>query len=449
MNKKIPWVFRLAVGYLFMPLLLSAQVKTENPGSGGLTLEQCIDFALKNQPAVQQAQLDEEIGEREINIGLAGWMPQLNAQYNFQHYLKMPVTFFPNDAGVPTPRTIGVANTSTLQLQANQTLYSNDVLLASRAARFVRLQNDQNTINVKISTVVNVSKAFYDILLSQEQLRILDEAIIRQEKQQKDALAQYEQGIVDKTDYQRASISLSNTRSDRKRTQESIKAKFAFLRELIGYQPNAELQLAFERTKMEQNILVDTAEAVTFANRIEFQQLQTQKQLQNLNITYYRWGFLPTASAFVNYNIVNQNNQFSEVFSQTFPNSLVGLSVGLPIFQGTRRIQNLRRAQLLDQRLDVDIVNTKNIINTEYQQALANYKSDLNEWNTTKGNVAVAEDVYRILKLQYDEGIKTYLEVITAETDLRTTQLNYFNALYRLLSSKLDLQRAQGTINVN
>ena len=442
------WVTWVGLGCLFAPSLLSAQVKTENP-TGGLTLEQCIEYALKNQPAIQQARLDEEIGEREINIGLSAWMPQLTAQYNFQHFLKMPVTFFPNDAGVPTPRTIGVANTSTLQLQANQTIYNNDVLLASRAARFVRLQNDQNTQNVKISTVVNVSKAFYDILLTQEQLRILDEAIIRQEKQQKDALAQYENGIVDKTDYQRATISLSNTRSDRKRTQESILAKHAFLKQLLGYQPETSLELAFERNKMEQSILVDTTEALTYANRIEFQQLQTQKQLQNLNVAYYRWGFLPTVSAFVNYNIVNQNNSFSEVFNQTFPNSLTGLSVGLPIFQGTRRIQNLRRAQLLDQRLDMDITDLKNGINTEFQQALANYKSDLNEWNTTKGNVAVAEDVYRIIKLQYNEGIKTYLDVITAETDLRATQLNYYNALYRLLASKLDLQRAQGTINVN
>jgi len=121
----------------------------------------------------------------------------------------------------------------------------------------------------------------------------------------------------------------------------------------------------------------------------------------------------------------------------------------MPIFQGTRRTQNLRRAQLLDRRLDLDIVNTKNVISTEYETALANYKSDLNEWLTTRENVALAQDVYRVIKLQYDEGIKTYLEVITAETDLRTTQLNYFNALYRVLASKLDLQRAQGTVETN
>jgi outer membrane protein TolC len=62
-------------------------------------------------------------------------------------------------------------------------------------------------------------------------------------------------------------------------------------------------------------------------------------------------------------------------------------------------------------------------------------------------NVALAEDVYRIIKLQYDEGIKTYLEVITAETDLRTTQLNYFNALYQVMSRKIDVQKSLGQIS--
>ena len=153
-------------------------------------------------------------------------------------------------------------------------------------------------------------------------------------------------------------------------------------------------------------------------------------------------------SAFGNYNVVFQNNEFNRLYNQSFPNSLVGLSVGVPIFQGTRRLQHLQRARLLDRRLELDLVDLKSQINSEYQQALASYKSDLHEWNTAKNNVAMAQDVYRIIKLQYDEGIKAYLELITAETDLRTTELNYFNALYRVLASKLDLQRALGNIPV-
>ena len=439
--------FLLLSGVLAAPELV-AQGNQPAP-AGALTLEQCLELALKNRPAVQQARLDEEISEREIRANLADWYPQIGLNGNLQHYLKMPVTLFPDENGVPRPRTIGARNTSNVIAEASQNIFSSDAVLASRTARYIRLSDDQNTIDTKISTVVSVSKAFYDVLLTQEQLRILEEAIVRLEKQLHDARAQYEQGLVDKTDYQRASIALGNTRADRKRSAETIKAKVAFLKQQIGLSPETPLTLAFDKNAMELGTLEDTTTAVSYANRIEMQQLQTQKQLQSLSISYFRWGFLPTLSAFANYNLNYQSNNFQDLYNQSYPNSLVGLRVSMPLFQGTRRTQNLRRAQLLDKRLDLDIVETRNAISTEYETALANYKSDLNEWRITRENVATAEDVYRIIKLQYDEGIKTYLEVITAETDLRTTQLNYFNALYRVLSSKLDLQRAQGTVNLN
>ena len=122
--------------------------------------------------------------------------------------------------------------------------------------------------------------------------------------------------------------------------------------------------------------------------------------------------------------------------------------MSVPLFTGTRRLQNLRREQLLEKRLDLDIANLKNRINTEYETSLATYRSDLYELKTVQHNVQIAEDVYRIIKLQYDEGIKPYLDLILAEADLRATQLNYYNAIFRVLTSKLEVERVTGTINV-
>src|SRR5690606_15951546 len=137
-----------------------------------------------------------------------------------------------------------------------------------------------------------------------------------------DARAQYEQGLVDKTDYQRASISLSNTRADRKRAAENIKARTAYLKQLIGLTPENPLELAFDKAQVEQAPLEDTTSAVTYNNRIEFQQLQTQKRLQAQSISYYRCGFLPTSSACANYSLNYQNNELPQLYSRSFPNSL-------------------------------------------------------------------------------------------------------------------------------
>jgi len=61
--------------------------------------------------------------------------------------------------------------------------------------------------------------------------------------------------------------------------------------------------------------------------------------------------------------------------------------------------------------------------------------------------VALAQEVYDVIQLQYKAGVKTYLEVILAESDLRSAQINYYNALYLVLSAKTDVQKALGQIN--
>ncbi|MEO7045344.1 MAG: TolC family protein, partial [Ferruginibacter sp.] len=118
-----------------------------------------------------------------------------------------------------------------------------------------------------------------------------------------------------------------------------------------------------------------------------------------------------------------------------------------PIFQGGKRKANLQAAELQLSKNDFDLVNIKNSVNAQYQQALAVYKGSLVNYLALKDNVDLAKEVYDVVQLQYRNGIKTYLEVVQSETDLRTSQINYYNALYQLLASKIDVQKALGQIN--
>ncbi len=77
---------------------------------------------------------------------------------------------------------------------------------------------------------------------------------------------------------------------------------------------------------------------------------------------------------------------------------------------------------------------------------MAAYKSNRANFLALRENLALAKEVYGIIEMQYKAGVKTYLEVLTAETDLRTSQINYYNALYQVLASKVDVQKALGEI---
>src|ERR1700712_1132610 len=80
-----------------------------------VTLKQCVDFALRNQPVVRQAAIDEAINEKDIKISLAAWLPQLNGSGSYDYYFKgTPVA---TSGSAAFPATSGnINNISTLGL---------------------------------------------------------------------------------------------------------------------------------------------------------------------------------------------------------------------------------------------------------------------------------------------------------------------------------------------
>jgi outer membrane protein TolC len=436
-------LYLLSCFLLFLPLIVFAQTNADT-SLKVVTLRQCVDFALRNQPAVRQASIDEAINEKDIRISLSAWLPQVSGSGLYDYYFKgSPI--IPN-TGLGS--SVNVDNASTLGLQANQVLYNNDVLQAAKAAKYSRLYYKQNTLSSQINVVSDVSKAFFDVLLSQKQLDILNEDIIRLRRSLRDANSQYQAGVVDKTDYKQATIALNNSLAQYKQTQEAIKSKVAYLKQIMGVDPNNQLTLSYDSARYETEAIIDTNQRLDVNNRIEYQLLQTQKSLQNINVSYYKWGFLPSISATGVYDLFYYSDSFSNLYNKSFPNAYVGLTLAIPIFQGNKRLANLSKARLQVNRADLDIVNSRNTINTEYIQALASYKSNYTNWEFLKQNVGLAKDVYHVVSLQYREGIKTFLDVTVAQSDLRTAELNYYNALFQLLSSKIDLQKALGTLNV-
>ncbi len=420
---------------------LFGQQKDSLPTLQQASLQNCIQYAIKHNPDIQNAHINEQITEAQIQSKLADWYPQINFTYNLQHNIQLPTFIFNGNVSHS-----GSYNTSGANFGLTQNIFNRDVLLASRTSKDVRLSVSENTETQKISLAVTVSKAFYDLILTTQQLKVTEEDIVRTNQSLKDAYYQYQAGIVDKTDYERATIALNNAKAQKKSGEESLKAKYAYLKDLMGYPASKDLELVYDSTQMENEVQMDTLQTVNYDNRIEIQQLQTQQKLQQYNLQYYKWSFLPNLSAFGNYNLNYLNNKFSKLYSQSYPNSFVGLTLTLPIFQGGKRLQQIKQAQFEITQANNDIRSYENQINSQYQNALATYKSNLYNYYSLKDNLSLANEVYNVIQLQYRSGVKAYLDVITAESDLRTAQINYYNALYQVLSSKIDVLQSLGNI---
>lgn len=444
-------ILLLLVLMLFDSYSLSAQTQ-DKFFSDSASVEECIKYAMDNQPLVKQLRLDEAIANQTIKISLSDWFPQINFTSGYQYFIKRPVSFFPNSSNPAGPEvqvTTAQKYSSDFQFSASQNIFTNDLLFAGRSARYYRQQVGQTTHKGLIQLVVDINKAFYDILLSEQMLNIINEDIERLSVSLKNADALYTNGTTDKIDYNRAIIALNNARSQKIAVINSIKTKKSLLKQLMGYPDTKPIQLKYNFNEMKKDILIDTTQGIIYNDRIEYQLLKTNIKLQKLSLNYYKDSFLPSLSGYANYNIIYQNNSNSELFNQSFPNSNIGLTLSFPIFAGAKKIENIKRSRLSYERMTLDTINLKNEMNTGYIQALSEYKSNLAAYNITEQNINIAREVYNTVMFQYNQGIKLYLDVIISETDLLTAELNNLSSLISLMYSKLDVQQALGKIPVD
>lgn len=428
----------LAFVLLYTPVLLFGQNSKDLDNA---TLENVIQYALANQPGIQQSVIDEKITENQVKSKLADWYPQVNFNYNLQHNFIVQTSII---AGNPVK--LGVRNTSAAQFSLTQQIFNRDVLLANRTKNDVLFQASQNTVNNKINLTADVSKAFYDVLATNEQIKVSDEDIVRLERSLKDAKNQYTYGLADKIDFKRATISLNNSKALKKANEEMLRAKMEYLKSIMGFPATQELHLVYDTLKLKESLIIDTTVVPEYNNRIEYQILTTQRKLDDANVIYNKWAYIPNVSLNGAYNFNFLNNNFGDLYSKNYANSYGLLTLSLPIFQGGKRKANINAAEWSLRRTDLEIVKLKLNINAEYENALAAYKSNLADLQAQQENVDLAQEVYDVIELQYRSGIKAYLEVVTAEAQLRLSRINYFNAMYQVLASKIDVQKSLGQL---
>ena len=447
------WLKRLSAFLLFTILLntsiLWAQQTVSNSGVQNFTLKDCIEYALQNQPGLKQTIINTSITKATNAINLSGWLPQVGASVGFVHYTQQPTSFITNPSDPSGPQVAiksGVINTFIPAITANQAIFSPSLLYAATSAKLNLKASKQVTDSTKIFIVAAVSKSFYNLLLTLKEIDVLKEDTVRLAKNLKDANNQYKGGIVDQTDYNEAAISLNNSIAQLRQANESIIPQYAGLKQLMGYPPQNQFNVNYDTAQMLSDVLLDTTEQLNYEKRIEYQQLATVRAIQHKLTNYYWVTLAPSLGVYYDYNYEYENNHLPSLFSTAYPNSLVGVSLTLPIFTGFSRLESVHRSKLQEKILELSEVNLKSEIYTEYTQAMASYRSNLFTLNLLQDNVAMAKKTYDVVNLQYRQGIVPYLNVITAESNLISSEIGYINSLFQVLSSKIDVQKAMGNI---
>ena len=198
------------------------------------------------------------------------------------------------------------------------------------------------------------------------------------------------------------------------------------------------LEVLFKASIEETNKTLDAKQ------RIEYQLLQSQLTLTNLDKKRFEVSKYPNLAFFANY----QQNNFAETidFGTWYANSFWGFRIGIPIFSGfNNKAQLVKRNITIEQTLNA-IKSFENAANLEASMALAKYDRSIKTIETQKQNLALANEILQISTVKLKEGVGSNLEITNAQQEVKTSQTNYLNAVYDLLNAQIELKKAYGKL---
>ncbi|MBO0937738.1 TolC family protein [Fibrella sp. HMF5335] len=436
-------------------------VSTTQPVNGqAFTLQEAIDFAVRQNINVRNTQLDAVSAEARIREIKASALPQISASGSFTDNLIiqrafLPAVFFDPKASPDAPAVpvqFGVTYSGNAAASVNQLIYSASLNVGLRAAATYRELAQRTTQATKVTVAEQVAKAYYGVLVARERSKLLDLNIGRLDTLLRDTRALNKQGFVEKLDVQRLEVQANNLRADRQNVENLIQLSYALLKFQMGLKINEEITLTEqlqERNLDELQALIAPDPTFQYSSRIEYSTLQTQLKLAELDIESSQKGYYPTLSAFINYGYNNGRNKIGDMFATPWLNfSTAGLSLQIPIFDGFLKKYQIAQKRITLQKAQNSGELLKNSIDLQIRQSSITLNNGFQTLQTQQRNRDLAAEIVRVTRIKYKEGVGSNIEVLNAETSLREAQTNYFASLYDFLIAKVDQDKALGRLYV-
>jgi outer membrane protein TolC len=434
--------------------------RRRSAGGQAFTLQEAIDFAVKQNINIRNSQLDAVSAEARIREIKSSALPQLGVSGSFTDNLIiqrafLPAVFFnpkasPDDPAVPVQ--FGVTYSGNTAATLNQLIYSASLNVGLRAAGVYRELAQRTIQSSKVTVSEQVSKAYYGVLVAEQRAQLLDLNIGRLDSLLRDTRALNKQGFVERIDVQRLEVQSNNLRSDRQNVQNLIELSYALLKYQMGLKVNDEISLTEQlqdRNLDELQSLIAADPTFQYSTRIEYTTLETQTKLAALDIELSQKGYYPTVSAFVNYGYNNGRNKIGDMVTTPWLNfSTLGLSVQIPIFDGGTKKYQIAQKRVTLQKAQNSGELLKNSIDLQIRQSSITLNNGFQTLQTQQRNRDLAQEIVRVTRIKYKEGVGSNIEVLNAETSLREAQTNYFASLYDFLIAKVDQDKALGRLYI-
>ena len=431
-------------------LLSGLQITAQEVHS--FSAQQAVEYAQKNNVQVKNALLGVQIQAETNREFTSAAYPQFSGSLSVTNNVRLPVSLIPGDffgqPGTLVPLKFGVNYSGTAGFELNQLLFDGQVFVGLQARKTAMEWQQKNAEVTEEMIKANIYKIYYQLVVSKEQIAIIDANTERLEKLSHDSKELFKNGFAEKLDIDKLDVQLSNVRTEKAKALNGISNGYLGLKLLMGMPPKDSLVLTDTLSYSQIKEDIGAFVKYNYNDRKEFQYAELGRKLGEFNIRRYKLSQIPTVSLNAYYNKNAQRNKFNffKGGEEWFSNSAVTLRVNVPIFNGFSTKAKIKRTELELEQTKNQIENLKLTIDNEVMLARNNFLTAILTLEEQKKNIALAESVYNQTKKKYEAGVGSNTEITIAQSDLRIAQTNYIASLYDAIIAKVDYQKALGKL---
>ena len=435
-------------------------IKTANPfaGSDAGSLFGSLGFVdwlafnerarVDSQPSTEPIPFDEFIERQRAGRQAAGFDPG---------------TVSDNPFAVPNQFQNGVTVT--------QTLFSGSAFAAVKGAKNLKDINQRAVDRQEQLLMDQVKEAFYGALLAQQQAQVAAQSTDRTEATLREVSRRVTQGVQPKFQRLSAEVELANLETQLVQAQSQAALTVDNLKLTLGIPMEQPVRLRggleVEDYDGFATVSLDDAVAQALQRRPDVEQARLAVELRGVEKSIARSEYLPSLSAFANFNYTGTvpdvrttfrqdpntpDNPFQFVrndrdfFSQDYwnPSVAAGVRLSWNLFSGFQTSARVQQRQVAIDQAQVDYERLVQAVQLEVASALRNLRAASTRIGAQSQNVDRAELNYEYAEARLREGVSSQLELREASEQLDQSRLNYAQAMHDYLLARSAFETAVG-----
>ena len=430
---------------LIVPLFSSLAQDTPTQFS----LEEAIIFALENNYSAINAERDIADARKQKWEVIATGLPQIDANISYQNQLKQPVSlipaeFFGGEPGTFQPVVFSPPQSANATATLKQQIFDGSYIVGVQATRAFLSYSQNNKEKTAQEVRKAVVEAYGNVLLARETVTIAQNNIETLDKTLYETQKLYENGLGDEESVEQLQITLASLESALKNAQRLEGITLQMLNLMMGLPIDHNTILTEnldDLTKKQINPGLLDSEFV-MENNVDYKLVFNLNEQRYYELKLAKSRALPTLNAFVNYSYFGFGDDFNFLRSEQewFESSIFGVDLNIPIFSSLKRDASTQRARIAFEKAKTQLTETEEKIRLALDRAKSDYIFSIEEYETKKKNLDLAERIENKNQIKYSEGLASSFELQQAQTQLYTAQQAYLQSMVDVINKKTELE---------